>query len=137
MAPSLPLRPGPRLGCLALLVVTLGGCSGGGLGVDPLSDIANIGAKNPLIPNQVAGGARNIGGEAAGQTTVGRDQQHADTLHRAHLNQRIQFIFRAGKTRNVRQHLARLLRVRTCPRDLGLSLAHFGCGHSLHGFGHL
>lgn len=56
MAPSLPLRPGPRLGCLALLVVTLGGCSGGGLGVDPLSDIANIGAKNPLIPNQVAGG---------------------------------------------------------------------------------
>ncbi|MGE0192553.1 MAG: tol-pal system YbgF family protein [Planctomycetota bacterium] len=54
MASLLPFRPATRPGCLAVLALALGGCSG--LGGDPLSDIANLGAKNPLIPNQVAGG---------------------------------------------------------------------------------
>lgn len=44
-----------RLLATLLTVLPLAACSSGG-GVDPLSDVANLGAKNPLIPNQVAGG---------------------------------------------------------------------------------
>ncbi len=37
----------------------LAACSGDGVGTDALSNIANLGAADPWIPNQVAGGDRN------------------------------------------------------------------------------